>query len=116
VLQVLHGKPRSRLLVRLGTDDQLVEYFKPVEKPAWMGEGQWSRLLESIKVRGVRRTVYREGLTRLLVQAVRGAWLGARRRTGVLRQRLAEDFRFRGVSGCTASRGQVIPSPGLSLL
>ena len=46
---------RSRIVKTLGraegkasADDQLVEYFKPVEKPAWMSDQQWSELPEFI--------------------------------------------------------------------
>jgi hypothetical protein len=55
------GKPRSRVLERLGTDDQLVEYFKPVEKSAWINDEQWEQLPESITLREIRRTVKRHG-------------------------------------------------------
>jgi hypothetical protein len=55
------GKPRSRLVKTLGRDDQVVEYFKPVEKPAWMSDEQWAALPESITVREIRRTVQRHG-------------------------------------------------------
>jgi Transposase DDE domain len=32
------GKPRSRVVEVLGPDDQRVEYFKPAEQPAWIGD------------------------------------------------------------------------------
>jgi len=64
------GKPRSRVLERLGTDDQLVECFKPVHKPAWMSHEQWSQLPGSITVREVRRTVKRQGFRPITVTIV----------------------------------------------
>jgi hypothetical protein len=64
------GKPRSRVLKRLGHDDQLVEYFKPKEKPAWMSREQWEQLPESITVREIRRTVKRDGYRPITVTIV----------------------------------------------
>lgn len=51
------GMPRSRWLKPLGRDDQVVEWFKPKEKPRWMGERAFAELPESITVRELRRTV-----------------------------------------------------------
>lgn len=64
------GKPRSALVKTLGHDDQLVEYFKPVEKPAWMSDEQWSGLPESIMAREIRRTVARHGFRPITVTIV----------------------------------------------
>jgi len=64
------GKPRSRVTRRLGEDDQLVEYFKPAAKPAWMSDAQWEPLPESITLREVRRTVKRDGFRPLAVTVV----------------------------------------------
>jgi hypothetical protein len=64
------GKPRSRVIKTLGRDDQLVECFKPVEKPAWMCDEQWSTLPESIIVREIRRTVQRKGFRPITVTIV----------------------------------------------
>ena len=64
------GKPRSRIIEQLGTDDQLVEYFKPVQKPAWMSDEQWKQLPGSITVREVRRTVKRAGFRAMVVTIV----------------------------------------------
>ena len=36
------GKPRSRIVKELGEHDQLVEYFKSEQKPAWMSNGRAS--------------------------------------------------------------------------
>ena len=64
------GKPRSRVLRVLGKDDQLVEYFRPDEKPAWMGQAQWDQLPASITVREVRRQVTRRGFRPITVTIV----------------------------------------------
>ena len=64
------GKPRSRVVAVLGTDDQLVEYFKPTEQPAWIGDEQWAALPASITVREVRRTVRRNGFRPMTVTIV----------------------------------------------
>ena len=64
------GKPTSRLVRTLGENDQLVEYFKPAAKPAWMAAGEWERLPPSIVVREVRRTVKRKGFRPITVTVV----------------------------------------------
>jgi hypothetical protein len=48
------GVPRSRWLRALGRDDQLVEYFKPVECPEWMAPEQYAALPASLRVRECR--------------------------------------------------------------
>jgi hypothetical protein len=48
------GLPTSRWLKRLGHQDQLVEYYKPVKRPVWMTEEQWKQVPSSIVVREVR--------------------------------------------------------------
>ena len=45
------GMPRSRWVSACGLKDQLVEYFKPARCPAWMSEGRFKALPESIVVR-----------------------------------------------------------------
>jgi hypothetical protein len=64
------GKPHSRVIKSLGTDDQLVEYFKPKAKPKWMDDEQWERLPESITVREIRRQVQRDGFRPITVTIV----------------------------------------------
>jgi len=54
---VVAGCPRARWIKSLGKDDQLVEWFKPKTAPAWMSQGQYDALPESIVVREIRRTV-----------------------------------------------------------
>lgn len=51
------GMPRSRWIKSLGKGDQLVEWFKPRTRPAWMTEAAYDELPESITVRELRRTV-----------------------------------------------------------
>jgi hypothetical protein len=51
------GLPRSRWVRSLGNEDQIVEYFKPRQKPAWIGQEQYDQLPDSIRVREFRRTV-----------------------------------------------------------
>lgn len=71
------GQPTSRWIRTLGKpalsavegpalsavegDDQLVEYFKPADCPAWMSRQQYEQMPESIIVREIKRTVYRNG-------------------------------------------------------
>jgi hypothetical protein len=53
----VEGMPRSRWVKSLGRDDQLVEWFKPKTRPAWMTPAAYARLPGSITVRELRRTV-----------------------------------------------------------
>ena len=55
------GMPRSRWVKRLGKDDQVVEYFKPRERPPWISREAYDALPDSITVRELRRTVSRPG-------------------------------------------------------
>lgn len=48
------GLPRSKWLRRLGKNDQLVEYYKPKERPEWMTEKDYDALPESMVVRELR--------------------------------------------------------------
>src|SRR5262249_28971926 len=51
------GLPSSRWLKRLGKHDQLVEYSKPKERPAWLTEEEYAALPETLVVREVRYTI-----------------------------------------------------------
>jgi hypothetical protein len=53
-VQGMTGLPRSRWLKKLGSQDQLVEYYKPKEIPAWMTAKEYAALPESIVVRELR--------------------------------------------------------------
>jgi len=55
------GLPRSRWLKRLGRDDQLVEYFKPKERPEWLSPAASERLPASLVVRELRLKVKTPG-------------------------------------------------------
>jgi len=48
------GMPRSRFLKRLGRRDQLVEYSKPKEQPAWLDDATFARLPATLVVRELR--------------------------------------------------------------
>jgi hypothetical protein len=54
--------PRSRWIRSLGTEDQLVEWFKPKACPKQMSKEQYAALPDSIIVRELRRRVYRPEL------------------------------------------------------
>jgi len=64
------GKPRAQVIRSLGKDDQLVNYFKPREKPAWMDPTQWDALPQSITLREIRRTIKRNGFRPIQVTIV----------------------------------------------
>lgn len=51
------GLPSSRWLKRLGVKDQLVEYFKPKRRPAWMSAEKYATLSRSLVVRELRYQV-----------------------------------------------------------
>jgi hypothetical protein len=55
------GLPRSRWVKSLGKTDQIVEWFKPNQKPDWMTAAQWRQLPDTLTVREVRRTISRPG-------------------------------------------------------
>jgi hypothetical protein len=55
------GKPRSRWVKWLGTCDQIVEYFKPKQRPKWMTAEAYALLAESIQVRELRYRVAQRG-------------------------------------------------------
>jgi hypothetical protein len=48
------GLPRSRWIRRLGRGDQLVEYSKPTDKPAWLAGADWDALPAALRVRETR--------------------------------------------------------------
>jgi hypothetical protein len=55
------GRPASRWLKRLGVRDQLVEYFKPKRKPAWMTAADFAALPNALTVRELRYQVLQRG-------------------------------------------------------
>jgi hypothetical protein len=60
------GLPRSRWIKSLGKDDQLVEWFKPLQRPKYMSKAEYKLLPESIIVRELRRLVYRAELNQVV--------------------------------------------------
>jgi len=55
------GLPRSRWLRRLGDEDQLVAWLKPVERPEWLSAEAWAALPDTLQVRELRYRVGRPG-------------------------------------------------------
>jgi hypothetical protein len=55
------GRPTSRFVRRLGHRDQLVEYSKPKDKPAWLDQSLWEQLPPTLLVRELRYRVSRRG-------------------------------------------------------
>jgi hypothetical protein len=55
------GMPRSRWIRACGMMDQVVEYFKPTGRPAWMSEAEYRALPESIVVRELRYRIEAPG-------------------------------------------------------
>jgi hypothetical protein len=55
------GLPRSRWLRRLGSNDRIVEYFKPAERPDWMDPKEYEPLPASLLVRELRVNVRTPG-------------------------------------------------------
>jgi hypothetical protein len=55
------GLPRSRWMRRLGVTDQLVEWFKPQQKPRWMAQEKFAALPDSLILREIRYRVGRPG-------------------------------------------------------
>lgn len=55
------GLPRSRWIETLGSDDQIVEWFKPVNVPAWMSAEAFAALPEMLRMRELRYRIARPG-------------------------------------------------------
>jgi len=55
------GLPRSRQIRKLGPLDQIVEWFRPVNCPAWMTAEDFAALPEVLRVRELRYSVARKG-------------------------------------------------------
>ena len=66
----IKGRPRSRWLAQLGFQDQLVEYYKPEDRPEWMSPQQYASLPESIVVRELRYEVKQPGYRTRVVTLV----------------------------------------------
>jgi Transposase DDE domain len=57
----VRGLPRSRWVKWQGHLDQLVEYFKPQQRPAWMSAEAFAALPASMVVREIRYTIKQRG-------------------------------------------------------
>ena len=55
------GMPSSRWVKSLGKHDQIVEYFKPLERSEWMSPEDFARLPDSVLVRELRYRVTQRG-------------------------------------------------------
>ncbi len=64
------GKPRSKWIKSLGPQDQIVEWFRPVEVPDWLTIEAWVALLATIRVRELRYTIARPGFRGHMVTLV----------------------------------------------
>jgi hypothetical protein len=60
-LQGTQGLPKSRWVKWLGRLEQVVEYFRPRDKPEWMTEAQWALIPQSIHVRELRYDIKTPG-------------------------------------------------------
>jgi len=57
----LKGLPRSRYVKRLGYEDQIVEYVKPLDKSDWMDEQAWAAVPQTLLVRELRYRTPQKG-------------------------------------------------------
>jgi hypothetical protein len=55
------GKPRSRWIAKLGPMDQIVEWFRPLERPTWMSAEAFAALPAALQVRELRYKIARPG-------------------------------------------------------
>jgi hypothetical protein len=55
------GMPRSRWVKSLGKHDQIVEYFKPLQRPKWMSCEEFARLPATVLARELRYRVSQRG-------------------------------------------------------
>lgn len=64
------GRPRSRWVRSLGAEDQVVEWIKPSQRPAWISPADYDALPDSITVRELIYTVDRPGFRTTAVTLV----------------------------------------------
>jgi hypothetical protein len=55
------GLPRSQWIKNLGPLDQTVEWFRPLEVPAWLSAEAWAALPATLRIRELRYTIARPG-------------------------------------------------------
>jgi Transposase DDE domain len=88
---IAKGKPKSRWLKRLGVLDQLVEWFKPTDPPAWLSAVEYARLPESLVVRELRYRVtcpgFRTREVTLVTTLLDAEWYPAEALAALYRQR-----------------------------
>jgi Transposase DDE domain len=66
----IKGLPTSRWLRSLGVTDQVVEWFKPKERPEWLTQEQYAALPASLELREVRYRVTQPGFRTRAVTVV----------------------------------------------
>jgi hypothetical protein len=59
--KAMKGAPRSRWIKRLGPTDQIVQWFKPPVRPAWMNESQYAAVPASLLIRELRYSIHDKG-------------------------------------------------------
>jgi len=64
------GRTKSRFIRKLGSYDQLVEWFKPKQKPKWMSKKQFAALPSSLIVRELRYHLQARGQRTRIVTIV----------------------------------------------
>jgi hypothetical protein len=64
------GKPRSRFIKRLGKHDQIVEYARTPQRPAWMDAKQYATIPLTLRLRELRYVLPRRGQRTLCVTIV----------------------------------------------
>ena len=55
------GLPRSRWIAKLGSQDQIVDWLRPVDVPSWLSPEGWAALPATLRVRELRYAVARPG-------------------------------------------------------
>jgi len=55
------GRPRSRWIAQLGPQDQIVEWFRPEQRPNWMSAEAFALLPAAIRVRELRYEIAQPG-------------------------------------------------------
>ena len=56
------GVPTSHFVRRLGAEDQIVEWVKPENQPAWMSDAQFAALPATLQVRELRYRITAKGM------------------------------------------------------
>jgi len=64
------GMPNSRFVRKLGPEDQIVEWVRPANQPAWMTDGQFAALPDTLPVRELRYRITTRGMRTRVVTIV----------------------------------------------